>query len=188
MRIYVAGASSEIERARRVMAALRAEGHEITFDWTIDFESNEGLSDVQRAAYADADFQGVFLARRVVLLVPVSPSVTQGAWWEGGVADALEIPIIASGRPEDRARNIFLSRALEVDTDEKAVELCRQDECCVGCRTRRASLSTTGDASQSSSAGSKAWRSVSRGSQAKLARLCTRRSSPRESRQGTLLA
>lgn len=77
MRIYVAGASSEIERARRVMAALRAEGHEITFDWTIDFESNEGLSDVQRAAYADADFQGVFLARRVVLLVPVSPSVTQ---------------------------------------------------------------------------------------------------------------
>lgn len=128
MRIYVAGASAEIERARRMRDALLAEGHEITFDWTVDFESNEGLSDVQRGAYADADFQGVAMANRVVLLVPRSPKLTQGAWWEGGVADALEIPIIASGRPEDRAKNIFLAHAIEVDTDEEAVDLCREDD------------------------------------------------------------
>jgi hypothetical protein len=128
MRIYVAGASSEIERARRVIAALRAEGHEITFDWTVDFEANETLLDVQRGAYADADFQGVSMANRVVLLIPAPPNLTQGAWWEGGVADALEIPIIASGRPEHRAKNIFLSHALEVDTDEEAIELCREDD------------------------------------------------------------
>lgn len=126
MRIYVAAASAEIARARKMRDAILSEGHEITFDWTVDFESNEGLADVQRSAYADADFQGVAMASRVVLLVPRAPNRTQGAWWEGGVADALEIPIIASGRPEDRVGNIFLSRALEVDTDEEAVALLRE--------------------------------------------------------------
>jgi hypothetical protein len=128
MKVYVAGASAEIERARRVRDALLRDGHEITFDWTTDFESNEGLSNAQRAAYADADFQGVVLANCLVLLVPIAPMLTQGAWWEGGVADARCIPIIASGRPEDRVKNIFLSRAIEVDTDEEAVAFCREDD------------------------------------------------------------
>lgn len=61
------------------------------------------------------------MADVVILLVPRWPTVTKGAWWEGGVADALGIPVVASGSPGDRATMIFLSRVREVDTDEEAI-------------------------------------------------------------------
>lgn len=134
MRIYVAAASAELLRAIAVRDALIAAGHEITEDWMSkvaeQIASGGGpneLTPERRRACADADYVGVASAHRVVLLVPRRPSLTQGAWWEGGLADALEIPIIASGAPADRAKNIFLSRAHEVDTDAEAIALCKED-------------------------------------------------------------
>lgn len=47
---------------------------------------------------------------------------------EGGVADALGIPVIASGLPADRAPMIFLSRVHEVDTDQEAIDLVGSGE------------------------------------------------------------
>lgn len=129
MRIYVAGASTEVTRAERMIAALRTAGHEITVDWTVHVRAFMKASfaaqpegDDRRHA-ADEDYRGVSTAQRVVLLVPCVPSLTQGAWWEGGIADALGIPIIASGAKKDRMRNIFLSRTTEVETDDEVLAL-----------------------------------------------------------------
>lgn len=134
MRIYVAAASAELLRAIAVRDALIANGHEITEDWmskvSAQIATGRGPNDLDphaRRACADADYVGVASAHRVVLLVPRRPSLTQGAWWEAGIADALDIPIIASGTAADRARNIFLSRATEVDTDAEAIALCTED-------------------------------------------------------------
>lgn len=125
MKIYVAASSAEIDRAERMISRLKAAGHEITEDWTVTIRTvglaNQGLSPERRRECADADFKGVASADRVVILVPRAPVVTQGAWWEGGVADALEIPTLAVGRKEDRDRNIFLSRCREVDTDDEVL-------------------------------------------------------------------
>lgn len=135
MRIYVAAASKEIERAERMIERLRAAGHTITVDWPAAIRAmagvaNEGLTHELRKEAADADYRGVATAERVVILVPENPVVTQGAWWEGGIADALRIPIIASGRFEDRQKNIFLVRATEVDTDDEVLPLLEQADCC----------------------------------------------------------
>lgn len=123
MKIYVAASSIEIDRAERMISRLKAAGHEITEDWTVKIRqvglANQGLTPELRREAADADFRGVAAADRVVILVPKTPVVTQGAWWEGGVADALDIETIAAGRKEDRDRNIFLSRCIEVDTDDE---------------------------------------------------------------------
>lgn len=135
MRIYVAAASAEIERAERMIARLRAAGHTITVDWPAAIRAmagvaNEGLTQEQRREAARDDYEGVISAERVVILVPEKPIVTQGAWWEGGIADALRIQIIAAGRFEDRQKNIFLVRATEVDTDDEVLPLLEQADCC----------------------------------------------------------
>jgi len=132
MKIYVAAASAEIERAERMIGILRELGHEITVDWPAAMralgKANAGLTPEQRAFHAAEDYRGVATAQRVVILVPKAPAATQGAWWEGGIADALEIPIIAAGRFEDRQRNIFLARAIEVDTDDEVFALLREND------------------------------------------------------------
>lgn len=136
MKIYVAASSSlvELQRAIEVRDKLIAKGHTITEDWPSIVSANVAkgrapnqLSPEERRAVADADYAGVASADRVILLVPRPPALTKGAWWEGGVADALNIPVIAAGRPEDRAPMIFLSRVHEVDTDEEAIDLCNDD-------------------------------------------------------------
>jgi len=128
-KIYVAAASSEIYRAVAFIHKARELGYEITEDWPQTIfatgKANAGLTPAQRRAAADADALGVIEAHLVVLLVPAPPNATQGAWWEGGIAQAVGIPIIAAGAPEDRERNIFLANATEVDTDEDAIELLR---------------------------------------------------------------
>lgn len=134
MKIYVAASSAELDRAAAVRDKILARGHTITEDWISKiFEHLKTgravnvLTPKERRAAADADYVGVASADRVVLLVPRRPLVTKGAWWEGGVADALNIPVIAAGDPQDRASMIFLSRVHEVDTDDEAVDLCQND-------------------------------------------------------------
>lgn len=128
-RIYVAGASAELYRAVAFIRAARNLGYEITEDWPqviLDIgKANVGLTPEQRLAAADADLKGVLRAHLVVLLVPAHPSVTQGAWWEGGVAQAVGIPILAVGAAHDRERNIFLAKTCEIDTDDEALDLLK---------------------------------------------------------------
>ena len=104
MRVYAAGASAEIDRARRVIAALRAEGLEITFDWPADIDeaggrANAGLTEEERVATADACLKAAHDCEVLLLLVPHAR--TCGAWTELGVAYACERTIVMSGEADD---------------------------------------------------------------------------------------
>lgn len=95
-RVYVAGASSERnERAKPVIAVLRAVGFHITHDWTVSVDMNCGgnnqpkptiTEDVLRQCAID-DFRGVEAADIFVLLAPQNAST--GAWVELGIALAM---------------------------------------------------------------------------------------------------
>jgi hypothetical protein len=90
-RVYVAGASSERnERAKPVIAALKAAGYEITHDWTVavDYEENHPIDDDSQTTRlydcAKDDYEGVRTADVFVLLAP--QKLSTGAWFEFGVA------------------------------------------------------------------------------------------------------
>ncbi len=92
MRIYVAGASREIERAKRVMAMLREAGHTVTFDWAAHIEKVEHAAPTNfeiRAESATHDVSGVVEAWEeggaLVLLHPAAGVPTVGAWTELGI-------------------------------------------------------------------------------------------------------
>lgn len=106
LRIYVAGASAEWERCRRMMIALRAQGHVITHDWTHEVEKHMATpaSDRELADYAWLDKRGVELADELVLLIPDGAHTT-GAWAELGMALEAGVKVSASG---PRAACVFL--------------------------------------------------------------------------------
>jgi len=88
-KIYVAGASSELDMIRYVMKKLQDSGNlEITYDWTIPVAKfgSEGkeLTSAERREYAAKDLAGVGGADYFWLLVPGNKSV--GAWVELGAA------------------------------------------------------------------------------------------------------
>jgi nucleoside 2-deoxyribosyltransferase len=114
--VYVAGASAEIERARRVIAMLRELGIEIAHDWPKMIEdhggrANLGLTYDERENVVGACLGGVRKAELVLFLVPYAPTV--GAWVEIGHADALGKRIVQSGLAEDIAAHPWLTLAAE---------------------------------------------------------------------------
>ena len=132
--VYVAGASLEIGRARKVVAALEAAARtlpiEVVSTWIDAIEAagtaNEGLTPAARREAARTCLEEVREADVFVLLVPHNPSGI-GCGVELGYAMALrdENPLrapvlIASGRTE---RTIFAALADEEHaSDEAAVK------------------------------------------------------------------
>jgi hypothetical protein len=94
MRVYVAGASAEIDRCERFRDRCIAAGHAVTFDWMAHVRStgsaNIGLTREQRELAALACLDGVSNADVFVLLFP--RAVTVGAWVEFGFA--LRCPLV----------------------------------------------------------------------------------------------
>jgi len=91
MKVYVAGASAEVERAERVIRALRERGVEVPFDWTGEVRKTRaaGLSDVDLGRercreFCTADLAGVRRSDVLLLLSPQKPTVM--AWVEFGCA------------------------------------------------------------------------------------------------------
>lgn len=88
MEIYVAGASKEMERVKRVMKQIREAGHEITFDWVAEVEK-VGMANpsdlAQRKASARSDVDGVIDADVILVLHPAPGVPTAGMWFEMGV-------------------------------------------------------------------------------------------------------
>ena len=120
LRVYVAGSSREMDRARAAMDYVRELGGVITFDWVAEIErvgsANDGLTDEQRRSSAAADLEGVEACDVFWLLAPETPST--GAWVELGIALGLResIRIIVSG-PGSK-RSIFSALAnIETPSD-----------------------------------------------------------------------
>lgn len=89
MKIYVAGASKEIDRIEGFMARLRAAGHVITLDWTVEVRSAGSGSpddDELRKACARADLLGVEACDVFWIVKPDEGSTSTGAWVELGHA------------------------------------------------------------------------------------------------------
>ena len=98
LQVYVAAASTEIDRARSVMDELRFRGAKIVGDWTGRAEGDPDglqLTEVDRAIASDEQLLAMRHADVVLLLVPVE-TTTVGAWVEIGCAWANRIPVIAS--------------------------------------------------------------------------------------------
>ncbi len=103
MKLYLCGASSEIDLVESYMAKLRAAGRSITLDWCAAIRasarSDHELDHEERRAHAATDLEGVRNARIVWLLAPTPPNVSTGCWVECGHAIAYRATktLIASG-------------------------------------------------------------------------------------------
>ena len=134
MKIYVAASSKELERAERIMAALRARGHEITFDWTVPIreraargEPDAKLSITERGFYAFKDTNGIEDADLFWQLIPTTESA--GAWWELGYATGLRNGkvkhphVIVSGNPERCLFTVLVPYSFAIDAQALAYVL-----------------------------------------------------------------
>jgi hypothetical protein len=91
MKIYLAGASKEIDNVKRYRDAVISLGHEITHDWIADIEreaskgvTDHDLTDDEARRYAQKDLRGIASADLFWFLLPGLPS--PGAWFEFGFA------------------------------------------------------------------------------------------------------
>lgn len=131
LRVYVAGASSEVERAERAIAALRRAGCVVTHDWTREVRDHRAkkihdaeIGDHECREIAVADLAAVRRSNVLLLLVPEQPS--QGAWVELGCASGVaDLRIVACG--PNMCCSIFTRIAdVMLETDDAAIALLSQ--------------------------------------------------------------
>lgn len=94
MKIYVAGASREVNDIVPFITALRQAGHEITFDWTrevLEYQrtatsTKTPLTTEKRLECALADANGVLDCDLLWVCCPQPESHSVGCWTELGIA------------------------------------------------------------------------------------------------------
>ena len=123
MRVYVAGSSSEIDRAQRAMSVLRAQGHTITYDWTEKLLAAPGpdaeLGDEVLREHAIDEVHAIQSSDGFLLLVPRKKEWTS-ALVEFGIAIGQVGRFVVSSGPR---WSLFQTLARRVDTDAEALEL-----------------------------------------------------------------
>jgi hypothetical protein len=127
--VYVAAASAELERAERVMKALRAAGIAIANDWTPDVRRHReagltdgDLTDEQCGEISSLNLEGVRKAGVLLFLTPKAPSAM--AWVELGCASNVGHLIFASG-PSPLLAVRGLADFIFQDDDEAIAALTR---------------------------------------------------------------
>ncbi len=121
MKIYVAGASSEIERAEAMIARLKTAGIIVTCTWTenirkVGHGNPATATHEQRLKWSEQDLREVDQAQLLWFLLPREPNVTFGAWVELGFATARAKRIVLSGQ----SNNIFVGLGNVFVNDEEA--------------------------------------------------------------------
>lgn len=121
LRIYVAGASAEVDMCAEFIGRLRDAGAVITHDWTPSVlayrgMADEAMSEVVRMSSVSADLAGVGMAELLWMLVPEGATI--GAWVELGYARGRGIPVHVSG-PHSR-RTIFTEFCTHHEAHEDA--------------------------------------------------------------------
>jgi hypothetical protein len=110
VKVYVAGSSAEIARAKYVIAKLRAAGIEVPGDWPAIIDAhggkaNAGLTNEERLAAAVVCLEHATTCDVFLLLVPHTNTV--GAWVELGAAVEAGRRCVMSGTPADTGCSIF---------------------------------------------------------------------------------
>lgn len=127
IRVYVAGASSEIDRTEAAMSQVRAmPGKTLVMDWAANIRKHGasvpvGWTPEQKREEAQRCLDAVRTANIVWLLVPAVPS--QGCWAEWGAAYAWHKTLVTSGPVE--ASLFACLPAYRLPCDEDAAVLLR---------------------------------------------------------------
>ena len=94
MSVYVSTSSKRIERAREVIAYLKAKGFRITHDWTVGFDDEASYTDEELSRRAAADVRGARAADFVIVIMLKEMSIMTGAAVEIGAALAVGTPVV----------------------------------------------------------------------------------------------
>lgn len=125
MKVYIAAASAEIERAERMRDLLQANGFEVTSSWMeqirqVGASNPHDESEDQREEWAVQCIREVMASDVLWLLVPPAHIRTAGAWGEFLAAWMLPtVSVISSG---DTKQSIFCALGDEYASDEEAVQ------------------------------------------------------------------
>lgn len=123
LKVYVAGGSTEVQRAATIIAALRASGVHVTYDWTPDVLRRGDPADGYRTERTEPEavlaIRGALDADLVWFLVPHRGS--SGGGFEVGAAWHAGRLVVCSG--PSLTRFFFGVMLVEYDTDEQALEV-----------------------------------------------------------------
>lgn len=124
MKVYVAGSSAEMERAKSASIWLMNHGFAVVSTWIQSIECNQnGIPNprnaftAQRRTWSEVDLEEVRSADLIWFLVPGPKYTTRGAWLEAGFSIALDKVIVFSG---DTKSSIFCALGKEFDDDQDA--------------------------------------------------------------------
>jgi nucleoside 2-deoxyribosyltransferase len=126
--VYVAGASSEIERAKTAIERLGLAGIEVTSTWpnvVASFgDANPATATLsERNGWSAADLEQVGAADLLWFLVPGDGATTRGGWLEAGFAHAKGKTLVFSG---ETSQSIFCALGAEFGSDVDAfATICR---------------------------------------------------------------
>lgn len=137
MKVYVAGASGEMERAAEAMATLvKIPGVELAHNWVqqildVGAANPRDAAEAQRRAWSMDVMERVRGAAVLWLLLPTVPTI--GAWCELSAAVAFDMAqsgpqklVVTSGQEDVRLSTIFTALAREhFDTDAEALTRIR---------------------------------------------------------------
>jgi hypothetical protein len=136
LQIYVAGSSRDLERAERIIAAVRTiPGVDVPVDWPAmmrEHGPDSGLSHKQRYRFAHIDAVGAMRCDVFWLLRPTSDAPSAGAWVELGLAlgwfraHGSPYPIMISGKGTACIFDALLHEECVVDTDDEALKIVRR--------------------------------------------------------------
>lgn len=122
MKVYLAGSSADIARAKHWHQRLVEAGIEVTSTWIANVEkvgeaNPRDANHVQRSFWSGDCVHQVMSAGVLWLLAPPIDRPTRGAWIEFGIAMAVGVRVVCSG---DTKQSIFCALAEEHATDEDA--------------------------------------------------------------------
>lgn len=124
MKIYLAAASKEIERAELVAAWLIDHGHTVTSTWMAQIRqvgaaNPRDATDDRRETWARRCLREIAESDVLWFLVPPAHIDTAGAWAE--LATAFHLPHVQMVASGDTRRSIFCALANEFPTDGAAL-------------------------------------------------------------------
>ncbi len=108
------------------MGLLRAEGVEISHDWTREVVAHQDrpASDEELRCYATLDYDGVAEADVLLALTPPYKDWGCALWTELGIALAMGKMCLVTGPLRDR--NIFAHLCFRYETDDEAIAVLRE--------------------------------------------------------------
>jgi hypothetical protein len=128
LRVYVAGSSSDIERAERWIKSLRQRGIVVTASWPEMVRQNgaepRSVDAATRARWAMDDLAAIAHADVFWMLVPPADEPTIGAWIGFGFAQRSATTIFSG----DTRQTSFTALGEEYETDDAAFDrICKID-------------------------------------------------------------